>query len=389
MAAFVVVAFAYLAGAPISADADRVGKERWYSVPLESGETSGGYLWGVGAKGPKDKPMGEICTQVGMIEPPQPDKSYVESSGGSLCGHLRSPKEALIDATGFGEGASRVTVLEAIYRPAVRRVVIVLDSGERRVYLPRVPKLSNRASRGIPVFRYIADTFEGEGCARRVTTFDGSGAVISNQTKSDCPGGEPLLPLFGNGASAAEASGSDKGQVGGPPTIALGPPDEGKQTSPELVIGRGRTSGGPAEIVAYGWEAEEDAGPDYFCVWVEQLPDEILFGACEVAPQRPGSIGMEMKIKAIWPKSARATYVGGLVSLDVASVRISFRRPGSDRRFRANPILGWVRGVLQQRLGQPAPFGFYYAKVIGHVKFSQVRAEALNAEGEVIGKVGA
>jgi hypothetical protein len=366
-----------------------VEKERWYSVPLESGETSGGYRWGVGAKGPKGKPLGEICTQVGMVEPPQPDKPYVEGTDGTSCGQLRSPKEALVDATGFGEGASRVTVLAAIYRPIVRRVVFVFDSGEHRVYLPRVPQTSNRASRGIPVFRYIADTFEGEWCARRITTFDGSGAVISNQTKSDCPDGEPLLPLVRNGALAAEASGSDKGQVGGPPTVALGPPDEGKQTTPELVIGRGRTAGGPAEIVAYGWEAEKDSGPADFCVWVEQLPDEILAGACEVAPGHPGSIGMEMKIKAIWPKSARATYVGGLLSPDVASVRISFRRPGSERRFRANPVLGWVRGALQQRLGQPAPFGFYYAKVTGHVKFSQVRAEALNAEGEVTGKVGA
>lgn len=212
IAGLLLLAFAYLAGTPNAVDASRAKKERWYSVPLESGKTSDGYRWGVGAKGPKGEPWGEICTQVGMTEPPQPDKPFVESRDGSLCGDLRSPKEALIDASGFGEGASRVTVFAAIYRPIVRRVVFVFDSGERRMYLPRVPQISSRDSRGIPVFRYIADTFEGEQCARRITTFDGSGEVISNQTKSDCPGGEPLLPLGGVGPLAAKASGLRAGR---------------------------------------------------------------------------------------------------------------------------------------------------------------------------------
>ena len=176
-----------------------------------------------------------------------------------------------------------------------------------------------------------------------------------------------------------------KGQIGGPPTIKLGPPDEGKQTSPALVIGRGRTSGGPAEIVAYGWESEPDSPPADFCVWIEQ-PLEVLPGACGLAPADAGSIGMEMKTLAIRPTWARATYVGGLVSPDVASVRISFRRPGFKKLFRVSPVLGAVGGDLQQRLRQPAPFGFYYARVNGIVSFTQVRAEALDAEGNVIGR---
>jgi len=113
-----------------------------------------------------------------------------------------------------------------------------------------------------------------------------------------------------------------------------------------------------------------------------------LAGSCEVAPDRGGFIGMEMKIKLIQPAPARATYVGGLLSPDVASVGVSFRRPRSPKQFRVKPVIGWVRGDLQQRLGQPAPFGFYYAKVNGLVEFRRFRVEALNSEGEVIGARG-
>ena len=188
--------------------------------------------------------------------------------------------------------------------------------------------------------------------------------------------------------NAAAVGASEKGQIGGPPTIKLGPPVEGKRTSPALVIGRGSTAEGPAEIVAYGWKSEADSAPDAFCVWAEQLPDQVLFGTCGIAPFRAGSIGMEMKIQTVQPRSARATYIGGVISPDVASVRISFRRPGSSKRFKVKPILGQVNGDLQQRLRQPAPFGFYYAQVKGLVKFRHVRVEALDAEGAVIATRG-
>ena len=94
---------------------------------------------------------------------------------------------------------------------------------------------------------------------------------------------------------------------------------------------------------------------------------------------------MEMQIQQVQPRSARETYVGGLISTDVSSVRISFRRSGASQRFQVKPILGRVRGDLQKRLRQPTPFGFYYAQVHGLVKFRNFRAEALDAEGKVIG----
>lgn len=192
---FAFMAFMCFGGTPSPVDAESGKKVRWYSVGLESGETSGGYRWAVGAKGPRREPLREICALAGMIEPLQPDKSYVEGQDGSTCGDLRSRGESITEAVSFGSGESRVTAFVGIYRPAVRKVTFVLDSGERKEYLPRVPQVPNRTERGIPVFRFIADTFEGEPCVRRVITFDRGGSAISHQTKRDCPGGEPLVPL--------------------------------------------------------------------------------------------------------------------------------------------------------------------------------------------------
>jgi hypothetical protein len=43
---------------------------------------------------------------------------------------------------------------------------------------------------------------------------------------------------------------------------------------------------------------------------------------------------------------------------------------------------------LERRLKQPAPFGFFYAKVRGLVGFGEFHAQALDAEGRVIGTAG-
>ncbi|HEX6151940.1 MAG TPA: hypothetical protein VFZ19_00310, partial [Solirubrobacterales bacterium] len=128
----VLALFTYMAGGHLPADADTTKKARWYSLSLESGETSGGYRWGVGAKGPKDKPLREVCAMAGMIEPPQPDKPYVEGTDGAVCGELRSPEESMMETAGFGSGKSRVAAFVGIYRPVVRKVTFVLDSGERK-----------------------------------------------------------------------------------------------------------------------------------------------------------------------------------------------------------------------------------------------------------------
>jgi hypothetical protein len=195
LAGLAFLIFASSIEAPLSAGANGAKKVRWYRVLLESGETSSGYRWTVGAKGPKHEPLREICSMTGMTEPPQPDKPYIESHEGELCGLLLLPEESMTISASFGFGESRVTVFASIYRPIVRKVTIVLDSGERRIYLPKVPQIPNRAERGIPVFRYIADVFEGEFCARRTTTFDGQGDVIHNDINGGCPAGEPAISL--------------------------------------------------------------------------------------------------------------------------------------------------------------------------------------------------
>jgi hypothetical protein len=47
-----------------------------------------------------------------------------------------------------------------------------------------------------------------------------------------------------------------------------------------------------------------------------------------------------------------------------------------------------VNGDLQRRLKQPVPFGFFYAKVRGLVRFGAFKAQALDSSGNVIGVAG-
>jgi hypothetical protein len=199
------------------------------------------------------------------------------------------------------------------------------------------------------------------------------------------------VALAGTGSICAMALATQsKGEVGGPPSIRLGPPDEGTQTSPALVIGQGAVIDGPVELVAYGWESEADSPPADFCVWVEHPPREIQFGTCGTALSRSGRnpIAIDLDAQVVAPKIARATEVGGRISLRVSAVRLYFRRPGSKKPHRVNAVVAQVDGDLQQRLGQPVPFGFFYAKVHGVVGFGEFHAQALDAEGKIVGTAG-
>jgi hypothetical protein len=179
-----------------------------------------------------------------------------------------------------------------------------------------------------------------------------------------------------------------RGDVGGSPAFRLGPPDEGRRTSPALVFGTGTTVDGPAQLVAYGWEAEADSSPADFCVWIENVRHRYAeFGTCGIALGKTtrGPIAIDMDVQTSGPRSARATAVGGRISPEVAAVQLYFRRPGSKKRFHVKAILGQVDGDLQQRLKQPAPFGFFYAKVRGALRLATFHAQALDAAGNVIG----
>lgn len=160
------------------------------------------------------------------------------------------------------------------------------------------------------------------------------------------------------------------------------------------MIGRGKTFDGSVELVAYGWLAPKDTVGSslrrQFCVWVEYPPAEIAPGTCggPLDPTYQGALAIDDRIQAFGPPSKRHTEIGGRLSPAVASVRVTYRRPGSARQIRAAAVVAQVGGALQSRLGQPLPFGYFDAKIRGLVPFGGIRAEALDASGQVIGSVG-
>lgn len=190
-------------------------------------------------------------------------------------------------------------------------------------------------------------------------------------------------------SSAVAFASPGKGEVGGPPTIPLGPPDEGSKASPALVIGVGSALERTVELVAYAWKAPADlAGAGDFCVWAEQPPSEVEYGTCASALGGASPIAIDMQTQLVVPKRARFTAIGGRIAPEVAAVRLYFHRHGSQKRSSVEAILGRVDGELQRRLKQPAPFGFFYAKIRGLVRFSAFKAQALDSSGRVLGTAG-
>jgi hypothetical protein len=180
------------------------------------------------------------------------------------------------------------------------------------------------------------------------------------------------------------------GEVGGPPTLKLGPPDEGKRRSPALVIGRGQTFSGPLEIVAYGWLAPKDtvgagASGKQFCVWTESLPDEISFGTCDL-PLTEGPISVDSGGGRIGPPKDRFTEVGGRLSPEVKTVRLDFRRSPDGRLLHVKAIVAQVDGELRRRLKQSARFGYFTARIRGTVATGAFRARAFDSAGNEIGQ---
>lgn len=160
------------------ADTGKAGKVSWFDLTLERGEING-YHWAVGAKGQRTQPLKRICAEVAMVEPPKEGADYVEGGNSTECGRLEHPADSVVGTESAGSGQSRVTVLEALFRPVVRKVTFVLSTGERRTLPSRAPQTPNRAANGIPPFRFVVFPFEGETCIRRVATFDGRGHLVS------------------------------------------------------------------------------------------------------------------------------------------------------------------------------------------------------------------
>jgi hypothetical protein len=163
----------------------------WYQARLETGETDE-YKWSVGAKGPKNAPLNEICALASLLEPPRDEDSFVEGRDSVGCGSLSTREDSVAVSPAFGSGQSRLVLLAVLYRPAVRKVVFVLGSGERRVFRPRMATVTNQRARGIPNFRYLVAPFKGETCIRKVTLIDGKEAVIDREPRPDCRDGGNL-----------------------------------------------------------------------------------------------------------------------------------------------------------------------------------------------------
>jgi hypothetical protein len=176
LAALALLAFGLVASQAIAASP----QSRWFQIGLATGETNG-YGWSTGAKGPKHQPLSRICTEISMAEPPRNGVS--EGHDATDCGELKMASDSVVTTESLGPKKSGATVVEAIYRPLIRKVTIVFVSGKRTVLPTQSPK---RTGRGIPVFRYVATSFGASSCVKRVVGFDGKGRAVSSQASPPC-----------------------------------------------------------------------------------------------------------------------------------------------------------------------------------------------------------
>jgi hypothetical protein len=188
------------------------------------------------------------------------------------------------------------------------------------------------------------------------------------------------------------AGAAQRGQVGGPPSIALGSPDEGKRTTPDLVIGRRDASSSAVELVAYGWLAPPDSLPPgprrQLCVWAEHLPRVVNFGMCGLPldPNGDRKLVIDDRTQALGRPAQRFIEIGGRLTPDVASVRIFYSRNG--RKGSSLATVAQVTGALQGKLHQVVPFGYFDARISGQVPWGSVRVQAYGATGAVLETAG-
>jgi hypothetical protein len=162
------------------------GSTYWYRVTLAHGKSTEGYKWAVGAKGRKGHALNEICATLSMVEPPRNDVPYVEGTDSTDCGSVRRPAESVASSVSMGQGESALEVVEILYRPIVRKVNLVLNSGEERVLRAKAPEIRNRVKKGIPAFRFVALPLEDDDCIQRVISYDGKGNVVNNEKTETC-----------------------------------------------------------------------------------------------------------------------------------------------------------------------------------------------------------
>jgi hypothetical protein len=196
-----------------------------------------------------------------------------------------------------------------------------------------------------------------------------------------------LLALSAAWAAPLSASPA-KGQIGGPPTRRLPPPLGPKDTA-ALVIGRASQPKGHMEIVSYGARAHAySPSPQELCTWIEFVPGETEFASCgEIAElsEEERAVRVELFGGVIEPKAERSTELGGLVAANVASVKVRFHRRGRAKLYGVRATVAQVRGALQQRLRQPASFGYFFAQIKGRVPGKAIEVRAYDASGNLLG----
>lgn len=175
-AALLLLAFGLISSQAVAGSS----QSRWFQIGLATGETNG-YGWSTGAKGPKYRPLSEVCTEISMSEPPRND--VYEGSDATDCGELKRPSDSVITTESLGSKKSGATVVEALYHPLIQKVTIVFASGTRTALPTQSP---NRTGKGIPMFRYAVASFGAGNCVNRIVAFDGKGRAVSSQIRPPC-----------------------------------------------------------------------------------------------------------------------------------------------------------------------------------------------------------
>lgn len=161
-------------------------RKAWFRVSLEDGETGDGYRWQVGVSGPKGQELRRVCNLGATVDPPRPDVPYVESDNLKACGSLKQADDLAAITISVDSQETPLNIFEILLRPEVNKVNVTLSTGQRKSYLPKLPKIRNRAERDIPLFRYLIIPFEGDTCIRRFTTYDKRGKVLLDEARPKC-----------------------------------------------------------------------------------------------------------------------------------------------------------------------------------------------------------
>jgi hypothetical protein len=162
-------------------------RNQWFRVSLDHGEVDG-FRWAVGAKGLSDEPLKNLCGLASLVAPPKEDAPFVEREDAVECGRLSTPSNSVWSSASFSAGSSRVEIVEVLFRPIVRRVVLTFSTGERKVFLLKAPSIQDQGRRAIPSFRFLAVFLQADSCIRRMIAFDVEGKrVLAGAGPTPCP----------------------------------------------------------------------------------------------------------------------------------------------------------------------------------------------------------